>query len=93
MTNQVIPTLDDLFQKWRESRTDVLSAARYFSEIAGGQRGSMLRGNNAVFAAQTVMILIHHFLELETSNATTKTTTTEESNDSQGQGNIIDPTT
>ena len=80
MLNPGIPTIDDLFQKWREAPTEVLSAARYFSEIASGQRGELLRGNNAVFAAQTVMILIHHFIELEESNAATKTTTTEESN-------------
>lgn len=93
MPNKGIPTLDELFQKWRESPSDIIPTAKYFALIAAGQRGSMIRENNAVFAAQIVVILINHFLELEKSNATTKTTTTEESNNSQGQGNIIDSTT
>ena len=87
-----IPTLEELLQKWRGASADILSAANYFALVAGGQRGSMLRGNNAIFAAQTVMVLINHFLELEKKNDATKTTTTEESNNCQGQGNIIDPT-
>ena len=93
MLNPGIPTIDDILQKWRESRTDVLAAARYFSEVAGGQRGSMLRGNDAIFAAQTVMILINHFLELEKSNATNQKTATEESNNCQGQEQPSDSTT
>ena len=84
MVNPGIPTLDELFQKWREAHADILSAANYFASMANGQRGSLLRGNNAVFAAQTVMILINHFLEMEKKNATYQTTTTEESIDCQG---------
>lgn len=84
MLDQGIPTLDDLFQKWRENKSDLQASISYFQQIAAGQRPPLIRESSAIFAAQTMMILVKHFLELEKTNAITQTTTTEESNNCQG---------
>ena len=88
-----IPTLDEVFQRWLENRENLSSVIIWFELIATGKAPPKLEDNNAIFAAQTVLVLINHFLELEKSNAATKTTTTKESNNSQEHRIIVDPPT
>ena len=69
------PTLDDMFEKWRENIQYLPSLVNYFQLVASGNAPPELHDSNATFAAQTVLILINHFLKLEEHNAAAKTTT------------------
>ncbi len=68
------PTLEELFEKFRKlnhlahvAQSDAFE--QYFRLVASGQAKPELRGENAVFAAQCVVILFEHVKAMEASDA------------------------
>lgn len=61
-----IPTIEELFEKYRQLLTDPEMEKRleafelYFSAVASGKREPLLGRMNAVFAAQTVLVVLEH---------------------------------
>ena len=67
------PTLDELFEKFRhllrdrEFTQETESFETYFRLVASGQAEPMLSNNNAVMAAQCVIVILEHVKRMEAS--------------------------
>lgn len=67
------PTLDELIEKFRVLLSDAEFAQHsesfetYFRSVASGKVAPWLQDNNAVMAAQCVIVILEHVKRMETS--------------------------
>lgn len=55
-----VPTLDELLQQLKKDVPHRDACVTYFRMVASGQAPPLLRGDNAILAAQAMSVLLNH---------------------------------